>query len=68
MVLKELFHYLPEDNRECMPMLKEVALIAIEAIKKELKDENKATYKYLSISGSSFSNVHCSEEEKKAVL
>ena len=37
--------------------LEEVAHIAIEVIRTELEDENKATYKYWSISGSSFLNT-----------
>ena len=68
MLLKELFHPSDQDNKDCTSTLEEVAHIAIEAIRKELEDENKATYKYLSISGSSFSFDHCSDEEKKAML
>jgi hypothetical protein len=68
MLLKELFHPADQDNKDSTPMLEEVAAIAIEAIKIELENENKATYKYLSISGTSFSYEHCSEEEKKAML
>ena len=68
MLLKELFHPSDQDNKDCTTTLEEVAHIAIEAIRMELEDENKATYKYLSISGSSFSFEHCSDEEKKAML
>ena len=41
---------------------------AADAICTELQDEKKATYKYLSISGSEYSWNHCGEEKKKALL
>jgi len=41
---------------------------AANAICTELQDEKKATYKYLSISGSEYSWNHCGEEKKKALL
>ena len=34
----------------------------------DLVDESKASYKYLSISGSEFSYEHCPEDVKKAML
>ena len=68
MLLNELFHPKDQDNKDSTSTLEEVAKIAIEAMKKELEDPNKATYKYLSISGSAFSYDHCSEEEKEAML
>ena len=68
MLLKELFHPADHDNKDSTSILEVVAKIAVEAMKKELEDEKKATYKYLSISGSSFSYNHCSEEEKEAML
>ena len=41
---------------------------AADAICTELQDEKKATYKYLSISGSEYSWDHCGAEKKKALL
>ena len=65
MLLKELFQPTDRDNQDCTPMLKKIANIGIRAFLVELEDENKATYKYLSISQSPFSFDHCSEKEKK---
>ncbi len=41
---------------------------AADAICTELQDKKKATYKYLSISGSEYLWNHCGEEKKKALL
>jgi hypothetical protein len=41
---------------------------AADAMCTELQDKKKATYKYLSISGSEYSWNHCGEEKKKALL
>ncbi|KAL7553860.1 hypothetical protein ACHAWF_017484 [Thalassiosira exigua] len=49
-------------------MLEEVAMVGIAALKKELEEENKATYKYLSISGEEFSYDHCPDSVKRAML
>ena len=68
MLLKELFHPADHDNKDSTSIVEDVAKIAVQAIKTELEDEKKATYKYLSISGSSFSYDHCSEEEKGAMI
>ena len=56
-LLKELFHPSDQNSKDCTTTLEEVAHIAIEVIRTELEDENKATYKYWSISGSSFLNT-----------
>ena len=42
--------------------------IAADAICTELQDKTKATYKYLSISGSVYSWNYCGEEKKKVLL
>ncbi|KAL7538818.1 hypothetical protein ACHAXR_008923 [Thalassiosira sp. AJA248-18] len=68
MLPKELFHPADHDNKDSASILEVVAKIAVQAIKKEPEDENKSTNKYLSISGSSFSYDHCSEQEKEAML
>jgi hypothetical protein len=41
---------------------------AADAIYTEPQDKKKATYKYLSISGSEYSWNHCGDEKKKALL
>ena len=46
-------------------MLEKVAAIGIQAILDELLDEKKATYKYLSISGTEFSYEHCPDAVKE---
>ena len=67
--LKELFKELfsPEnlDNQDSTDTLEKIAAIGITALVVELEDEKKATYKYLSISGSEFSYEHCPEDVKK---
>ena len=54
--LKELFKELfsPEnlDNQDSTDTLENIAAIEIASLVVELEDEKKATYKYLSISGS----------------
>ena len=49
-------------------MLEKVAAIGIQAILDELLDEKKATYKYLSISGTEFSYEHCPDSVKEKML
>ena len=67
-LITELFDPQDDDNKESTSMLEDVALIGIEAIRTELLDQTKATYKYLSISGSHFSFDHCPESTKIAML
>jgi hypothetical protein len=50
------------------PRVIKLARTAADAICCELLDEKKATYKYLSISGSEYSWDYCGEEKKKALL
>eukprot|EP00957_Ditylum_brightwellii_P125284 9549487-Ditylum_brightwellii.AAC.1 len=49
-------------------MLDVVDAIDIKAIIGELDDQTKATYKYLSISGSEYLYLHCPEEIKEAMI
>jgi hypothetical protein len=42
--------------------------LGIDAMLCELEDETKATYKYLSVSGSPYSFEHCPEEVKEAMM
>ena len=64
----EIFHPQIEDNVSSTELVKKLALIATEAFLVELRDTRKATYKYLSSSGSKFSYEHCPEETKKDML
>ena len=50
-LIKEIFRPVDEDNRDSTAMLENIAGIGIAALIAELEDEKKATYKYLSISG-----------------
>ena len=60
---------LPNDNnKDSITILEKVAKPAIEAMLCELEDKKKATYKYLSVSGSPFSYDHCPEDVKTAML
>ena len=45
----------------------EHTIIAMDGIIKELFDENKATYNYLSISGTAYFCAHSSDERKNAL-
>ena len=49
-------------------MMQTLCTIAVKAMTKELEDKTKATYKYLSISGTEYSWEHCPETTKKAIL
>ena len=44
----ELFHPIREDNRNCEGIVKNLADVAVEAFLIELRNTNKASYKYLS--------------------
>ena len=68
MLIEELFSPQDEDNKNSTHMLKKVAASAIKAMIDEMEDESKATYKYLSISGSEYSYEHCPDDVKKAML
>ena len=64
---KELFHPCDSTNAATDNRLVELAGVAAQAILDELHDQKKATYKYLSISGSEYSVVGCSTEVQKAL-
>jgi hypothetical protein len=49
-------------------MLINLAKTAAKAIYDELRDESKATFKYLSVSGSKYSWKGCDDARKKALL
>ena len=67
-LIDELFSPKDDDNKDSTVILEKVAMLAIEAILRELEDQTKATYKYLSLSGSPFSFDHCPEDVKNAML
>ena len=57
-----------KDNQDSTEILEKLAGVGIVALIDELEDEKKATYKYLSVSGTVFSFEHCPGDEKKAML
>ncbi len=63
----ELFSPTSLTNVRTSEMLIVLAKTAAKAIDDELRDESKATFKYLSISGSEYQNG-CGEARKKALL
>ena len=65
MLIKELFTLADPNNQSSIEMLEKVAAIGIQAILDKLLDEKKATYKYLSISGTEFSYEHCPDTVKE---
>ena len=67
-LIKELFSPTNLDNQDSTKMLETIATIGTQALIDELIDEKKATYKYLAISGSEFSNEHCLDDVKRAML
>ena len=64
----ELFDPQDGNSKESTSVLEDVALIGIDAIRTELLDKTKATYKYLSISDSHVSFDHCPESTKVGML
>ena len=58
----ELFAPVVEDNKNAGDIVETLADIVSESFLQELRDTNKASYKYLTSSGSSFSYTHCPEE------
>ena len=67
-LIDELFAPQDDDNKDSTEILEKVGLLGIEALLRELEDETKATYKYLSVSGSPFSYDHCPADIKKAMI
>ena len=68
MLLEELFSPRDVDNRGSTPVLEAVTKIGVGALQRELEDPKKATFRYLSMSGSEFSYDHCPEQTKKDML
>ena len=68
MLIDELFYPKDDDNKDSTVILETVAKLGIEALLRELEDEKKATYKYLSVSGTAFSFDHCPENIKQAMM
>ena len=64
----ELFSPVSLTNIRTSEMLIVLAKTAARAIYDELRDESKATFKYLSVSGSEYSWNGCGEARKKALL
>ena len=67
-LIDELFSPKDDDNKDSTEILETVAKLGIEAMLCELEDETKATYKYLSVSGSPYYFEHCPEEVKEAMM
>ena len=67
-LIKELFLPTNLDNQDSTEMLETIITIVTQALIDELLDDNKATYKYMSISGSEFSHEHCPYDVKRAML
>lgn len=67
-LIKELFSPTNLDNQDSTEMLEKIASIGIKALTDELEDNSKATYKYLSISGTQFSFAHCPAHIKEQML
>jgi hypothetical protein len=64
---KELFHPSDSTNAATNSRLVELAPVVAQAILDELHDQKKATYKYLSISGSEYSVLGCPPDVQKAL-
>ena len=67
-IVKELFSSEKIYNQDSTDTLEKISAICIAELVVELEDKKKATYKYLSISGSEFSYEHCPEDVKKPML
>jgi hypothetical protein len=64
---KELFHPSDATNAATNKCLVELAKVAAQGILDKLHDEKKATWKYLSISGSTLSFRGCPKEVKEGL-
>ena len=67
-LVEELFAPQDRDNKDITPMLDTIGTISLKAMIKELEYKTKATYKYLSLSGSEYSWENFPETTKKAML
>ena len=65
---KELFHPSDPTNAATYECLVQLAQVAAQGILNELHDEKKATWKYLSISGSHFSYQGCPSDVRNELL
>ena len=64
----ELFHPVIEDNQNSQGIVEDLVGIVTGAFLEELRNTNKASYKYLSSSGSPFSYNHCPEDIKNKMI
>jgi hypothetical protein len=65
---RELFHPMDKDNKDSTPLFENLTAIAARAWIDELLDPKKATFQYLSESGSDYCWSHCSDEVKTALM
>ena len=68
MLLDWLFSPKDVDNKDSTLVLEKVAKIGVATLQQELEDPKKATFRYLSISGSEFLFDHCPEQTKNDML
>ena len=67
-LFKELFSPNNLDNQDSTKMLEKITTIGTQALICELLEEKKATYKYLSISGTEFLHENCTNDVKRAII
>jgi hypothetical protein len=67
-IRNHLFHPTKKSDVETTEQVIELSRVATEALLRELLDEKKATYKYLSLSGSDYSAVHEKYESRQQAL
>ena len=67
-IRRRLFHPTKKADKQTTELVVELAEIATEALVRELLDEKKATYKYLSVSGSVYSAAHKDFDSRKSAL
>ena len=65
---RELFHPMDKDNKDSTPLIENLTAIAARAWIDELLDPKKATFQYLSESGSDYCWSHFSDEVKTALM
>ena len=67
-LVEELFSPQDRNNKEITTILETLVTISVKYMIKELEDKTKATYKYLSISGTEYYWEHCPLTTKKFML
>jgi hypothetical protein len=67
-VRREAFNPSRKSSKDTTKTVLKLVPVAAEALLKELLDDKKATYKYLSVSGSEYSFKHASEERKASLI